>query len=142
MGLLTLIFILMGVLLYVMNAMKKRVDRMEREIATLTEELDRQRLTGKVLPAVAEAGAAEPIAGVEGEVAPMEVPQVITAAGEQAIAAEANEPEAIEPEREPQSEPEPAMAARTVAPAAVESLESRLGARWPVWAGGLALALG
>ena len=48
---------------------------------------------------------------------------------------------AVEPEPST-GEPEPQIAAASAAPAAAKSLEERLGTRWAVWVGGVALALG
>ncbi|AQS63249.1 DUF2339 domain-containing protein [Rhizobium rhizogenes] len=99
---------------------------------------------GVVAPAAAQAESAETTekpdfaAEKESETAPeAAAPQAEYASEPEEIAATAV------PEEVVREEAQPALAAGAVStPATNESLESLLGARWAVWAGGLALALG
>lgn len=129
--------ILIGVLFIINRGATKRIDRLEKELGDVRERLLRLNTTGS---ADAEPLIAQPAGEVRTEIAE----QVVTS------------PEAEEPSLDPapapqQSEPAsltdddtmPVAARSPPAPAAAaESLENLLGARWAVWAGGLALALG
>ncbi|MBO0128211.1 DUF2339 domain-containing protein [Agrobacterium sp. OT33] len=117
-----------------------RIKSLEREVHSLK----RLMAAGVVAPAAAQAESAETTekpdfaAEKESEAAPeAAAPQAEYASEPEEIAATAV------PEEVVREEAQPALAAGAVsAPATNESLESLLGARWAVWAGGLALALG
>lgn len=117
-----------------------RIKSLEREVHSLK----RLMAAGVAAPAITPAESAEATekpdlaAEAESETAP----------GETAFQAEydSETDEAVAtavPEELAREKAQPAPAAETAeAPAAKESFESLLGARWAVWAGGLALALG
>ncbi|CAD0210696.1 hypothetical protein AGRHK599_LOCUS714 [Rhizobium rhizogenes] len=117
-----------------------RIKSLEREVHSLK----RLMAAGVVAPAAAQAESAETTekpdfaAEKESETAPeAAAPQAEYASEPEEIAATAV------PEEVVREEAQPALAAGAVStPATNESLESLLGARWAVWAGGLALALG
>lgn len=133
--------ILIGVLFIIVRGSAKRIDRLEKELGEVRERL--LRLGGPE----AEQGTAA-VASRTG------VPDAAADARPSADLLGEEEPplEEIAPRRETlatplddEAEPEvlPAAArAETPARAPAESLENLLGARWAVWAGGLALALG
>lgn len=133
--------ILIGVLFIIVRGSAKRIDRLEKELGEVRERL--LRLGGSQ----AEQG----IAAVASRTG---VPDAASDARPSADLLDEEEPplEEIAPRRETlstplddEAEPEalPAAArAETPATAPAESLENLLGARWAVWAGGLALALG
>ncbi len=136
--------ILIGVLFVSLRGSAKRIDRLERDLGAVREQLLR----------LGEGGAGKPV--------PLDTaPAAITQAPlptELAASAEADVVEtagdAIPAPQAPSSDETPALAARTVLDETIslpptqsnagpaESLENLLGARWAVWAGGLALALG
>ncbi|QLF69952.1 DUF2339 domain-containing protein [Peteryoungia desertarenae] len=139
----TLILILTVILIFVVRGMGKRVDKLEREVATLSEELARQRVTGSLAEAKtapAEEQAAIELPAESRAIVPDESPT--KAAAVTGDVTETSLDQTPEIKGEPAAATEPAMAALSPASVASESLESKLGARWAVWAGGLALALG
>ncbi|MFN6942753.1 MAG: DUF2339 domain-containing protein [Parvibaculum sp.] len=128
--------ILIGVLFVINRGAAKRIDRLERELGEVRERLLR----------VSGATAAPSAILMETE-EPAEVAQPQTVA--ETVTAEEPPLDGAPYQSAPASLPEEntellATAARSKAtPAApAESLENLLGARWAVWAGGLALALG
>lgn len=139
--------ILVGVLFIINRGSTKRIDRLEKELGEVRERL--LRLGGADI---------EPGGAAISTWAP--APETATSAAEIEDSLDGEEPplEAMPPrgqpqpalvEDEPELEPLPAAAraqtaasAPAPAPAPAESLENLLGARWAVWAGGLALALG
>jgi uncharacterized membrane protein len=136
--------ILIGVLFVSLRGSAKRVDRLERELGAVREEL--LRLTKRSAPEEA------PLDAVNATSTKEPVPTEVAASAE---AAEFKATGDASPTAEaPSSDETPALAARTTSDetistqpgqpnaAPAESLENLLGARWAVWAGGLALALG
>ena len=124
---------LIGFVLAITAQMSSRrtAEKLETELAAIKAELARL-----------QEGGVQPAAPAEGAVAQS------TAAEPSAddLVAEAAEPENAAVEEVAgtgpwDKTPEPAMA-ETAAPKSKESLESRLGARWAVWVGGVALSLG
>jgi uncharacterized membrane protein len=136
--------ILIGILFVSLRGSAKRVDRIEQELGAVREQLLRLSEARPVADEVAsKASDTETMAGLSGaqEASPSEAPR---AAVDETV-----------PDRAPApSEEVPALAARaasdetisapstTPVAAPAETLENLLGARWAVWAGGLALALG
>jgi len=133
MELLPFVILIVGIL--VLRGYNLRIKRLEARVQELQD-----ALTGKVL--AADASESVPVA------------DSVVRTGEQPV--EDVPKAAIEEVSEPESE-EPALAARDTADAAEataaplasqmaaqgkESLESTIGARWAVWVGGIALALG
>ncbi|MGC4406617.1 DUF2339 domain-containing protein [Rhizobium rosettiformans] len=128
--------ILIGVLFVINRGAAKRIDRLERELGEVRERLLR----------VSGATAAPSAIPMETE-EPADVAQPQTVA--ETVTAEEPPLDGAPYQSAPASLPEEntellATAARGEATAAApaESLENLLGARWAVWAGGLALALG
>jgi uncharacterized membrane protein len=135
--------ILMGVLFVILRGSAKRIDRVERELGAVREQLLR----------LSDAG---PLAAGASEASDTRLPDVLSATEESDAAALslAAADETVSDERPIPAEETPALAARaapdeensspSAAPVAepAETLENLLGARWAVWAGGLALALG
>ncbi|TPP10526.1 DUF2339 domain-containing protein [Rhizobium glycinendophyticum] len=136
--------ILIGILFFSMRGSAKRIDRLEQELGAVREQLLRLG-QGEMSPLPAENPAAAVDVGEDAARADASA-EIITA------------PEAMPVDSlgEPASKDAPAIAARAgldgtvssspaesvVPKAPAESLENLLGARWAVWAGGLALALG
>ncbi len=138
------IFVLIIIGLALQRSMAKRVDRLEKEIKAL-----QARVTGMTLAATpaqaAETEAAEPLAITQ--TAPEELrSETSEATAEPQIAAttSAIDTPALQDVSTPSPETQPAGSDVTSAPEQEEreSFESWLGARWAVWVGGLALALG
>ncbi|MFN7125218.1 MAG: DUF2339 domain-containing protein [Allorhizobium sp.] len=135
--------ILVGVLFIINRGSTKRIDRLEKELGEVRERL--LRLGGAdVEPGIAvistrasAPAAATSTAEIEDSLDGEEPPrEEVAPRGQQ-------QPAVVEDE--PEFEPLPAAARAQIAasaPAPAESLENLLGARWAVWAGGLALALG
>jgi len=133
--------ILVGVLFVINRGSTKRIDRLEKELGEVRERLLRL-------------GGPEAEQGIATVAIRTGVPDAASDARPSADMLDQEEPplEDIAPRRETratplddEAEPEvlPAAArAETPATAPAESLENLLGARWAVWAGGLALALG
>ncbi len=133
--------ILIGVLFIIVRGSAKRIDRLEKELGEVRERLLRL-------------GGSEAEQGIAAVASRTGVPDAASDARPSADLLDEEEPplEEIAPRRETlatplddEAEPEalPAAArAETPATAPAESLENLLGARWAVWAGGLALALG
>lgn len=134
--------ILIGVLFVINRGATKRIDRLEMELGAVRERLlliggpDAEQgasiVTARtdVAPQV-EANAGQPLNALDQEEPPLE-----------AIAS-LNETLATLVDDDAELEPLPAAARGQTQPSApAESLENLLGARWAVWAGGLALALG
>lgn len=133
--------ILIGVLFVINRGATKRIDRLEKELGEVREKLLRlggpgaeQGMATVAIRTGAPDAAADtrqPVETIDQEEPPLEE-----------IAPRGATPAALV-EDEPELEARPAAArAETPAPAPAESLENLLGARWAVWAGGLALALG
>lgn len=136
---LELLALILIIILFVNNRTAfKRIDEMEKHIGKLSEQVVRLTLSGPAAPAAepAEIEAPERMTIAEAPALSEDVPAAAMAAAD---AEGQTGPEA------PADEPAPQPAAPKVAPPAPpakESLENYLGARWAVWAGGLALALG
>lgn len=127
--------ILIGVLFFINRGSTKRIDRLEKELGEVREKLF--RLGG--VPAEADKLTAE--TSVSPEQHGAELPVREEAATE--VTAIDGAPRQSEPASLAEDEPLPVAARGDVVTAApAESLENMLGARWAVWAGGLALALG
>ena len=129
--------ILIGVLFILLRGSTKRIDRLEKELGEIREKLF--RISGSV---------AQLPGGVDNLQADAERPALPLDAIAP-IAAEEPLPDGAPRQSEPASIPDDQadalpVAARQEAEAkpAAESLENLLGARWAVWAGGLALTLG
>lgn len=128
--------ILIGVLFVINRGAAKRIDRLERELGEVRERL--LKVSGATAtPSAIQVGPEEPVETVLPETS------VETLIAEEAALDGAPYQSA------PASLPEENAAAlttaassRATAVAPAESLENLLGARWAVWAGGLALALG
>ncbi|MBB4185068.1 putative membrane protein [Sinorhizobium terangae] len=120
---------------------RKTAERLENEINSLKAEIARlsERQTApESAPSQAaeEAQATEAIASEdEGKEGPW---SRAAREGARIFGGETAEREKVEEA----GQDEQVAAAVTVEPAATESLESRIGGQWPVWVGGLALALG
>lgn len=129
--------ILIGVLFVINRGATKRIDRLEKELGDVRERLLRLNTTGS---ADAETVIAQP----EGEERTEIAEHVATAPeAEEPSPAPAPAPQQSEPASLTDDDTMPVAARSPSAPAApAESLENLLGARWAVWAGGLALALG
>lgn len=129
--------ILIGVLFVINRGATKRIDRLEKELGDVRERLLRLNTTGS---ADAEQLPAPPVGEERTEIAE----QVVTSPGpEEPSPAPAPAPQQSEPASLTDDDTMPVAARTPPAPAApAESLENLLGARWAVWAGGLALALG
>lgn len=145
-------FIAFGLALAAFFNGRKTDERLDAEVAALKEQLAQLQALLPVIPAADAAveatdqpevleGAPEPL-----EVMPAETPRAAEIRKGDAIF---GGPPPSQDAVEKASRGEP-VAARSVASAAIdavaprqkESLESRLGARWAVWVGGIALALG
>jgi uncharacterized membrane protein len=135
--------ILVGVLFIINRGSTKRIDRLEKELCEVRERLlrlggadiepDVAAISTRAPAPAAATSTAEIEDSLDGEEPPLEE---VAPRGQQ-------QPALVEDE--PELEPLPVAArAQTAAsaPAPAESLENLLGARWAVWAGGLALALG
>lgn len=130
--------ILIGVLFITLRGSTKRIDRLEQELGEVREKLF--RLGGSV-------GESDSAAVETAETAPDRMPLPLDAAApivyEEPLidgAPRQSEPDSI---AEGEADLLPAAARQEVhAKAPAESFENLLGARWAVWAGGLALALG
>lgn len=133
--------ILIGVLFIIVRGSAKRIDRLEKELGEVRERL--LRLGGP--EAEQGKGAVASRTGVL-DAAPDARPSADLLDEEEPPLEEiAPRRETLSTPLEDEAEPEvlPAAArAETPARAPAESLENLLGARWAVWAGGLALALG
>ncbi|CAN7566191.1 DUF2339 domain-containing protein [Pararhizobium sp. LjRoot238] len=144
-------FVAFGIALAALLNGRKTAERLETEIAALKEELKRIE---ELRPHVSAAAGVEAAAQTETVESP---PQpVATATVERKRLAEIRKGDAIfggpppsqdAVEKASRGEPvaarsAPASVIDAVAPRPKESLESRLGARWAVWVGGVALALG
>ncbi|MEK1932492.1 MAG: DUF2339 domain-containing protein [Pararhizobium sp.] len=144
-------FVAFGIALAALLNGRKTAERLEAEIAALKEELKRIEELRPAVSADAGTQAAAQTETVEGPPQP-----VATATVERKRLAEIRKGDAIfggpppsqdVVEKASRGEPVAARSASAsvidaVAPRPKESLESRLGARWAVWVGGLALALG
>ncbi|MFC3073027.1 DUF2339 domain-containing protein [Shinella pollutisoli] len=118
--------------LYTLHASRENARRLGEEIVRLRREMEALKVAGVVPPEPAVAVAAEEEPAAKAEPGPWTRP----AASEEDIgrAIFGGAPaEAAAAEEEP---------AETAPVAARESFESRIGARWAVWVGGIALALG
>jgi len=130
--------ILIGVLFIILRGATKRIDRLEKELGEVREKLF--RLGGTV-------GESDSAPVETAETAPDRMPLPLDAAApivyEEPLidgAPRQSEPASI---AEGETDLLPAAARQEVhAKAPAESFENLLGARWAVWAGGLALALG
>lgn len=128
--------ILIGVLFVINRGAAKRIDRLERELGEVRERL--LKVGGATAtPSAMPAGQEEP------------VETVLPETSAETLVAEEAPLDGAPYQSAPASLPEENAAALTTAAssrgtaaAPAESLENLLGARWAVWAGGLALALG
>lgn len=127
--------ILIGVLFVINRGAAKRIDRLERELGEVRERL--LNVGGATAtPSAMPAGQEEP------------VETVLPETSAETLVAEEAPLDGAPYQSAPASLPEENAAALTTAAssrataAPAESLENLLGARWAVWAGGLALALG
>ncbi len=136
---LELLALILIVILFVNNRTAfKRIDEMEKHIAMLSERVGRLASSGAPAPATEPAGveAAEQSAITEAPAPTQDVPTEATAEAGTDDQAASEAPAG-------QASLQPAASTSAPAPAGrSESLENYLGARWAVWAGGLALALG
>lgn len=128
--------ILIGVLFVINRGAAKRIDRLERELGEVRERL--LKVSGATAtPSAIQVGPEEP------------VETVLPETSAETLVAEEAALDGAPYQSAPASLPEENAAAlttaassRATAAAPAESLENLLGARWAVWAGGLALALG
>ncbi|QGG89971.1 DUF2339 domain-containing protein [Agrobacterium sp. MA01] len=128
--------ILIGVLFVINRGAAKRIDRLERELGEVRERL--LKVSGATAtPSAIQVGPEEPV----------EI--VLPETSAETLVAEEAALDGAPYQSAPASLPEENAAAlttaassRATAAAPAESLENLLGARWAVWAGGLALALG
>ncbi|MDR7026954.1 DUF2339 domain-containing protein [Rhizobium rosettiformans] len=129
--------ILIGVLFVINRGATKRIDRLEKELGDVRERLLRLNTPGS---ADAETVIAQPAGEERTEISE----HVATAPeAEEPSPAPAPAPQQSEPASLTDDDTMPVAARSPSAPAApADSLENLLGARWAVWAGGLALALG
>jgi uncharacterized membrane protein len=130
--------ILIGVLFIIHRGAAKRIDRLEKELGDVREQL--LKLSGlTAAPAVSEAES-----GPQGVAAPAPLATETIEAEEPPLEDMPRESRpSLSSDEVDEPEPLPAAARSEVSAAApAESLENLLGARWAVWAGGLALALG
>lgn len=129
--------ILIGVLFIINRGATKRIDRLEKELGDVRERLLRLNPAGG---ANAEPLIAQPAGEERTEIAE----QLVTSPeAEEPSLAPAPAPQESEPASLTDDDTMPVAARTRPAPAApADSLENLLGARWAVWAGGLALALG
>lgn len=128
--------ILIGVLFVINRGAAKRIDRLERELGEVRERLLKVN-AATATPSAMPAGPEEP------------VETVLPETSADTLIAEEAPLDGAPYQSAPASLPEENAAAltkaassRATAAAPAESLENLLGARWAVWAGGLALALG
>lgn len=145
-------FVAFGIALAALLNGRKTAERLETEIAALKEELKRieeQRGTVPTVDIVAEAvEQAEPVKSLLPPVEPATVERKRLSEIKKGDAIFGGPPPSQDAvEKGSRGEPVAARAAGAatidaVAPRQKESLESRLGARWAVWVGGIALALG
>jgi uncharacterized membrane protein len=133
--------ILVGVLFVINRGATKRIDRLEKELGEVRERLLRlggaeiepatPAMSIRVTAQEAVTSTADTADSLDGEKPPLEA----------TVRPGNTQPALVEDE--PELEPLPAAArVETPVSAPAESLENMLGARWAVWAGGLALALG
>jgi uncharacterized membrane protein len=128
--------ILIGVLFVINRGAAKRIDRLEKELGEVRERL--LKVSGATAtPSAIQVGPEEPV----------EI--VLPETSAETLVAEEAALDGAPYQSAPASLPEENAAAlttaassRATAAAPAESLENLLGARWAVWAGGLALALG
>lgn len=128
--------ILIGVLFVINRGTAKRIDRLEKELGEVRERL--LKVSGATAtPSAMPVGPEEP------------VETVLPETSAETLVAEEAALDGAPYQSAPASLPEENAAAlttaassRATAAAPAESLENLLGARWAVWAGGLALALG
>ncbi len=128
--------ILIGILFVINRGATKRIDRLEKELGEVRERLIRLGKSGAAPEAmVTQAVESEPAALSPAVAEPIQAdePPLEGAPYESKPASSVDE--------EPAPLPAAARSEATVA-APAESFETMLGARWAVWAGGLALALG
>lgn len=122
----------------------RRIEQLEAKLKSLTAELDSVRALAE-RPGVIEASSV-----AETGAAAFQAEDVLKEKATEPVTAERADADVPSPEAEPlkaeetEAPPAPAQVASVSSPSAPvrESFESRLGARWAVWAGGLALALG
>lgn len=103
--------------------LSNRVERLQTDIDALKAQLSEMSGVAASLPELTSPQEQEPVS-------PADEPQLLSSA---------DGPELADPSPEPEPENAPPLAA-TLKPK--ESFESKLGAQWTVWVGGLALALG
>ncbi|MGL3606599.1 DUF2339 domain-containing protein [Rhizobium sp. G187] len=151
--LLTLMIIQFVILVSIIRGTGKRVSSLEQEVGTLRERLLKLDQTDKapstISTEVASDDAAQHMLAEPDRPMAPEISEAVTEEADlepPVIAARAETTadgvsEAAEPAITLSTEPVPLTAPRT-ASASEDSLENLLGARWAVWAGGLALALG
>ncbi len=136
----TLFLILLLILFAIGRGTAKRIDRLEKEVAALSEQLVLFRTSPEAALAVpaARTAASDPVPTTEepaGAAQPGEpAPELSGIANSEGMGESVAEPMT--------TEGLPAASASTPPAQPKESLESYLGARWAVWTGGLALALG
>jgi uncharacterized membrane protein len=119
------------------NRLDAEIASLKAEIARLTKE--RAAETAPGLPSDMREAAGAP-AAPEAEEAPAAGPWSKAREGARIFSDEAADEAGVE--KAAHGEPAAIAAPEAAAAAPVESLESRIGGRWPVWVGGLALALG
>lgn len=138
-----------GLALYTLNASRNSAQKLGEEVLRLKREVEALKAGGVDLPA--ETAAAETAEVLREDAAEEETPADFASPWATVAAAEAGKGRAIfggtPAETVTASEGEvadEAVATASAVPAAKpkESFESRIGARWAVWVGGIALALG
>ena len=143
-----------GLALYTLNASRNSAQKLGEEVLRLKREVEALKAGGVALPA--EAAAAETAEVLREEAAEEETPADFASPWAAAAAAEAGKgraifggdtpAETVTAREDKGKDADEAVAAAAAVPATVarpkESFESRIGARWAVWVGGIALALG
>lgn len=128
--------ILIGVLFVINRGAAKRIDRLEKELGEVRERLLRMSGALAAPPAI-------PVAPEEPVEATLpEAPAETLVSDEVPLGQPPRQSAATAPADEQAASLNPGASGKATAAAPTESLENLLGARWAVWAGGLALALG
>ncbi len=146
-------FVAFGLALAALLNGRKTTERLDAEIAALKESLAQFQAFGPVVPSVIDTAAevTDQPEAPESVAEPLDMRPAQTPRAEEISKGDAifggPPPSQDAVEKASRGEPVAARAASVttvdaVAPRQKESLESRLGARWAVWVGGIALALG
>ncbi|WP_159952270.1 DUF2339 domain-containing protein [Rhizobium sp. 18065] len=135
-----LVLILVGILFVTQRGASKRITKLESDVAGLNERLVMLQVAAPVVST--ETAPSSALHDVEGQTPepPRTVAELEASEPETRQDITAPEQAGVEP---PADAPLPdIIAARTPSASKSDTLENVLGARWAVWAGGLALALG